>query len=279
MPRRALALLSALTLVAGFGVSALATAPAKSTTASAAGDPRVPGLVALSPAERRTALRAMSKEDRKSIWFELKRALAAANRGQAQAIKGAGYQGRPTTPQNPTSAVGPNLGTIQYDSGAFSTSFGGGAIVGNRFDTHTAIPVLDPGTVTEVQAVVVQGPTFTTSSAGFVLLGPQNTAGGATAIFSTFTGAAGTTDTVTFTGLAAPYTQSFFVLFGDFANSYIPVFGTGTVNAQGHHGVVGYTGGMGPNITGTFDFGETLNSFVRATGQIVPVELMSFDID
>ena len=31
-------------------------------------------------------------------------------------------------------------------------------------------------------------------------------------------------------------------------------------------GVVGYTGGMGPNITGTFDFGGTLNALVRATG-------------
>jgi hypothetical protein len=41
--------------------------------------------------------------------------------------------------------------------------------------------------------------------------------------------------------------------------------------------VVGYTGGTGPNITGTFDFGGTLNAFVRARGNIVPVELMSFD--
>lgn len=282
MPRRILVILSALTIVAGVGFSALATAPAKSTAASAAGDPRVPGLVALSPAERRIALRAMSKEDRKSIWFELKRALAAANRGQAPAIKGAGYPGRPTTPQNPATSVGPlpPAGTIQYDSGAFTTSFGGGAIVGNRFNTHTGAPVGVNGMVTQVQAVVIPGATNTTSSAGFVLLGPQTTGGGANAVFSTFTGATGSTDTVTFSGLGANYTgSSFFVLFGDFANSYIPVFGTQSANGQGHHGVVGYTGGMGPNITGTFDFGQTLNSFVRASGNILPVELMSFDID
>jgi hypothetical protein len=135
--------------------------------------------------------------------------------------------------------------------------------------------------VTEVVAVVQQGPAFSSTSAGFVLLGPQTTGGGAFAIFSTFTGAiTGMTDTLTFTGIGANYTgNSFFVLFGDFASIYVPVFGTGSTNGQGHHGVVGYTGGMGPNITGTFDFGGALNALIRASGNILPVELMSFDAE
>jgi hypothetical protein len=113
-----------------------------------------------------------------------------------------------------------------------------------------------------------------------VLLGPQTGGGGAMAIFSSFTGATGATDTVTFAGIGASYTgSSFFVLFGDFSNSYVPVFGAGTANGQGHHGVAGYTGGMGPNITAVGDLGGSLNSFVRATGNIVPVELMSFDAE
>lgn len=178
------------------------------------------------------------------------------------------------------------VGAIVYDAGAPSNMFGGGQIVGNRFSTHTMVPVLTSGTVTSVQAVVVQGPAFTTmgDSAGFVLLGPQTGMGGAIAIFSTFTnGLTGTTETVSFTGFGANYTgSSFFVLFGDFASSYVPYFGTGSTMGQGHHGVVGYTGGMGPNITGTFNLGGTRNAFVRASGNIrseVPVELMKFEIE
>jgi hypothetical protein len=173
------------------------------------------------------------------------------------------------------------VGTITYDDGVITTSFGGGAIVGNRFDTHTGIPVFGSGTVETVQAVVVPGSAITSSSAGFVLLGPQTTMGGANAIFSTFTaGLTAATETVTFTGLGVSYTgSSFFVLFGDFASSYVPAFGSGSTLGQGFHGVVGYTGGMGPNITGTSNLGGTLNGLVRATGNIVPVELMTFGIE
>jgi len=127
---------------------------------------------------------------------------------------------------------------------------------------------------------VVPGAAKTASSAGFVMLGPQTGGGAAFAIVSTFTNVSGVIDTVSFTGLGASYTgSSFFVLFGDFASSYIPVLGTGSALGQGHHGAVGYTGGMGPNITGTFDFGGIYNAIIRATGNVVPVELMAFDVE
>lgn len=176
-------------------------------------------------------------------------------------------------------------GTITYDNGMADTTFGGGAIIGNRFDTFLGTnQVGSNGTVTQVQAVVVEGPANTTDSAGFVLEGPQTGGGGAMAIYSTFTnGLTAATETVTFAGFSENYPgSSFFVLFGDFASVYVPAFGTGTVDGQGHHGVVGYTGGMGPNITGTFDFGETRNALIRASGNIltpIPVELMKIEVE
>jgi hypothetical protein len=160
-------------------------------------------------------------------------------------------------------------------------TFGGGAIIGNRFDTHVGDAVLASGTVSTIVGVVMPGAAVTTSSAGFVLEGPQTVGGGAFAIFSTFTtGLTASTETVSFTGIGAPYTgSSFLVLFGDFATGYVPAFGSGTTMGQGHHGIVGYTGGMGPNITSTFDFGGTLNGLIRASGNLLPVELLSFEVE
>lgn len=243
---------------------------------------RVAELQAMSKAERKAAIRAMSPDERRGVWFAVKQA-DRANKGLSEP-DGAFYTQAMdrVSGGDGTRTAGANraVGTITYDDGVITTSFGGGAIIGNRFNTHTGVPVLASGTVDTVIGVVIPGPANTTSSAGFVLEGPQTTGGGAFAIFSSFTAASGTVDTVTFTGINANYTgDSFFVLFGDFANSYVPAFGTGTANGQGHHGVVGYTGGMGPNITGTFDFGGTLNGLVRAGGNILPVELMEYGVE
>lgn len=241
---------------------------------------QVNALLAMPPAERRAVLKSMDPSERKGLWFQVKKE-AAARKGitfSRDKIKNP-RKIKPAGTKTNAKAGKRAPGTITYDSGAFSTSFSGGSIVGNRFDTHTGLPVFANGTVNSVEAVVVQGSGFTTSSAGFVLLGPQTGGGGAMAIFSTFTSATGATATVNFTGITASYTgSSFFVLFGDFSNSYVPAFGTGTTNGQGHHGVVGYTGGMGPNITAVGTLSGTLNAFVRATGNIVPVELMKFEV-
>lgn len=252
----------------------------------AAMDSRIAELRAMSKADRTAALRAMAPEDRRGLWFQLKQA-ERADQGRASTADGfyrdaiANGSGS-RTPVDRGTGNGRAVGTIQYDDGVSTISFGGGAIIGNRFDTHTGgVNLTASGTVDTVVAVVVQGPAFTTTSAGFVLEGPQTVGGGAMAIFSTFTGGiSGATDTVTFSGLGQNYTgSSFFVLFGDFASVYVPAFGTGTNNGQGFHGVVGYTGGMGPNITSTFDFGGTLNSLVRASGNILPVELMDYGVN
>lgn len=241
-------------------------------------------LIAMSGPDRRAFLRALPVGQRGDLWMAMKRVKTGKS-----SIKGSGsYKNKvkkssddkKVAAASPKAAPSGAVGTIKYDQGTFATSFGGGAIVGNRFDTHTGIPVVASATVSTVEAVVVPGPSNTSSSAGFVVLGPQTAGGGANAIFSSFTGASGATDTLSFPGLGVNYTgASFFVLFADFAQSYVPVFGTGTTNGQGHHGVVGYTGGMGPNITSTFDFGGTLNAFVRAGGNVLPVELTNWTVD
>jgi len=243
---------------------------------------RVAELQSMDRAERKAALQAMSAKERRGLWFAVKQADRAKNEVATSAngfyASAIGQVSRAEGAR--TAAASRAIGTITYDDGVITTSFGGGAIIGNRFNTHTGVPVLASGTVSTVVGVVVEGPAFTTNSAGFVIEGPQTTGGGAFAIFSSFTAASGTTDTVTFTGIGANYTgSSFFVLFGDFSNSYIPAFGTGTTNGQGHHGVVGYTGGQGPNITSTFDFGGTLNGLVRAGGNILPVELIEYGVE
>ena len=243
---------------------------------------QVKALLEMPKAERRAHLKQLTQKERTGLWFEMIKARAESN-GWTSPAKGSGMEPKPVDINQPVwqnARKKAAVGTIAYDSDFPTIGFGGGALVGNRFNTHTGIPVCNPGTVSTIQAVLVPGPANTTSSAGFVLHGPQTTMGGAMALFSTFGVATGVVDSVTFGGLGVTFTgSSFFVLFGDFASVYIPVFGTGSTMGQGHHGVVGYTGGMGPNITGTFDFGGALNSYVRATGVIVPVELMTFTVE
>lgn len=281
--KKALTTLTLLGLVCGIAITLSAQPEA---TKAKPGDAQleydaelIDRLIAMTPAERRAYIRALDSEERRGLWWQVKATQFERN-GGTPLQRGDLPEPYPIDVDRTFPKMPGVVGTIAYDSGFPTIGFGGGAIVGNRFNTHTGIPVHASGTVSTVQAQVVPGPANTTSSAGFVLLGPQTTMGGAFAITSTFATATGVIDSLSFTGLAASYTgSSFFVLFGDFASVYVPVFGTGTTMAQGHHGLVGYTGGMGPDITSTFDFGGALNSYIRATGTIVPVELMSFDVN
>lgn len=276
--------LALVVFLGGISMTLSAQSGPDSTAAGATSlDAKVEKLLAMPAKERRAELKKLSPGERKGLWMAVQKA-HFADRGEPARYRD--LEGFPVNVQQGFGGkkkVAPKaaLGTIAYDSAFPTIGFGGGAIVGNRFNTHTGIPVCNPFTVSTIQALVVPGPANTTSSAGFVLLGPQTAPGGAAmALFSTFTVATGVIDSLTFAGLGVTGTGSeFFVLFGDFASVYIPVFGTGTTLGQGGHGMVGYTGGMFPNITSTFDFGGALNSFIRATGIIVPVELMAFEVD
>jgi len=239
---------------------------------------RVEALSAMPAEQRQAELRQLSPEERRGLWFQLKR-MQADKRGIKAPVRGSGMKAQPRSGK----AKPPNkaVGSIVYDDGVIGTSFGGGAIIGNRFNTASGNALLASGTISTVVGVMVPGPLISSSSAGFVIEGPQTVGGGAFAIFSSFTaGLTAATETVVFTGIGANYTgSSFFVLFGDFASVYVPAFGTGSTMGQGFHGVVGYTGGMGPDITNTFDFGGTRNGLVRVTGNVLPVELMSFEVE
>lgn len=266
-------------------ILALATVLAGTATvvlAQSSGVPTVEELLLLSREERRAVLESLDPDDRLGLWMQVKQAEHGDSEpaefplvGFPLDVGGWKVDGKPRT-----KAV---VGTITYDSGLPNVAFAPGApsLPGNRFNTHTGLPVCNPGTVSTVQALVVPGPgAGSMASAGFVLLGPQTGGGAAMALFSTFGPATGLIDSVTFAGMGATYTGSeFFVLFGAFSSSFVPAFGPGTNLGQGHHGVIGNTGAMGPNITTTSAFGTPLNGFIRATGTIVPVELMTFEVD
>lgn len=275
-------------ILVAIALLALTMAPAWAQDADV--DGRVAELRAMNATERKAALKAMSPQEREGLWLQAKKMDWSDRNGGARATQEGFYRdavqalGSDTGEGTPTASAAAGsraAGTITYDDGVIDTTFSGGAIIGNRFDTHTGVPVLASGTVSTVVGVVQPGNAQTTGSAGFVIEGPQTAGGGAMAIFSSFTGGlTAATETVTFTGIGANYTgSSFFVLFGDFANSYVPAFGNGSTNGQGFHGVVGYTGGMGPNITSTFDFGGSLNGLVRAGGNILPVELIEYGVE
>jgi len=253
----------------------------------AAGDDvtaQVEALARMAPEARRAELKKMTPEQRRSLWFELKKAKRAAQ-GEQPLKPGTGLTPRPLSEEQKaasrqlaTKAGAP--GTIKYDDGTPMSSFGGGAIIGNRFDTAMGNPIAASGTISTVVGIVVPGPAVTSSTGGFVIEGPQTAGGGASAIFSSYMTATGAIDALTFTGLGVNYTGStFMVLFLDFASLYVPAFGTGSTQSQGYHGLVGYTGGMGPNITSTFNFGNSRNGLIRVTGNVLPVELMSFEVD
>ncbi len=243
-------------------------------------------LAAMSSSERRAALQNMDRAERTGLWTKVQARMKGVDTKVSAKGTSPIYRSAGTTLTQQSAEFNPGIqavGTIAYDSGFPERAFGGGQMVGNRFNTHTGIPVLASGTISTVAAQVVRGQAFTTSSVGFAIYGPQspNTSDGdAAAIFSSFGTASGVIDSVMFTGLGVSYTGStYFVLFGDFAQSYIPVVGTGTTKGQGHHGLVGYTGGSPANVTRTFNFGNIYNTFVRSSGNIVPVELMQFGVE
>lgn len=271
--------------VAAFFVLALAPVWAQDADM----DGRIAELRVMSASERQAALQAMSPQERKTLWFHVRK-MNQAERGNAQpadgfyrnAVQLQKHSGGEPSATASAPAGQRAVGTITYDDGVGPTIFGGGAWVGNRFDTHTGVPVLASGTVDTVMAVLRPGAgAAATDSAFFAVYGQQTAGGGATAIFNTaITGLTGATATVTFTGIGANYAgDSFFVMFDDANTVYIPAFGTGTTDGQGHHGLVGYTGGQAPNFTSTFNFGNTLNGLVRASGNILPVELIEYGVE
>lgn len=204
---------------------------------------------------------------------------------EAQAIPGA--------PEAPPAAPPRAAGTIAYDNGTIAAWYGagGGIFVGNRFDSGYSTgglftPILTPGTVTQVTfhalalrtgVTAAQVQVFGATSAGVapIIGGGVMTgvvAGGLTFTPNTFV-------------LPAPaaYTGSYFM--AGVLNTHAgttptlwsamsPGLALTTNTAVGPHGVL-----IGPGGTFVGGFGS-VDALVRATGNIVvPVELMSFDVE
>ncbi len=239
---------------------------------------KIDELLAMPGKERKTYLKGLKPEERRGLWRQLKREKAAR---KGLSSKKAAY-GTPFAIDVDAAAwTNRAVGSIVYDNGFPNAAFAADGYAGNHFNTHTGIPVFANGSVTSVQALVIPGPILSSSNASFIIAGPQTTMGNAPILFTGFTSVTGLINTVTFPGLSVNYTgSSFFVLFGDFASSYIPVFGPGTTMGQGHHAVAGTTGGMRGTST-VFNISPLtgLNSFIRASGDIVPVELMKFEVE
>lgn len=175
--------------------------------------------------------------------------------------------------------VGPGQqGTVTYDPGPpqdFFRSFDGtNRSIGNQFNTRNGNPLI-PGPLSFVTAfpIAVGGDIIVTIWGAPV--GTQApvivTASGGGAVNSTFN--------------AVPVSPSVGSSF--LAGQYIGTFGSGpdqvgmrsgSINGQGFHAMqINFVGGTAGG-TG-FQTLPGLNAMVRASGVIVPVELMSFDIE
>lgn len=167
------------------------------------------------------------------------------------------------------------FGTVQYDDGEVDgISFVFSYTIGNQFNTVNGAALI-PNTVSTVTFYLAS---LTGTSAWVSFYGPVN---GTTApvLLSTPVGGLGLGfNTVGFSPAVDVSGGSSFL--GGIWNLYSPFFGTGdgvglddsTVNGQGYHGIAIN------DIFGTdfYTLGSN-NAIFRATGDIVPVELMDFE--
>ncbi len=231
----------------------------------------------------------LSKAERQAA----NQALKDAESAQA----GPGFQGRLRTGvqhQAPLNTV--NI-SITYDTGTFT---GIGTIpavpdnfaFGNNFDSVDGGPIGGAKatiTITQLTAfmAIVNSSTTVTNNAFMTIFGPPNTAGVAVALTSANIGdlqpgtfntvALGTTITGTNLNFMAGVWNPTNGTTGDTnpcTNDCVGFDSSGTSNGQGFHGMaVEDFGG------GNFTPNSVANAMLRATGALVPVELMSFSID
>ncbi|MEM9594259.1 MAG: hypothetical protein AAGD06_08350 [Acidobacteriota bacterium] len=233
---------------------------------------------------------AMSTEERKAAKAE-----AVANHVPFTGTLKTGIDTNPPAQPQPTAARA-TMGTITYDAGVFDTVPTQPAGItdilsfGNQFNTQNGGPIPAP-TVTVTQIAVwpalIDG--GTSSGSGFLtIFGPVNTAGtNAAPVNSTNQpdlqpGAWNTvaqSGVIPTTGTAASFLIGMFGAAsggpGTPCDGDCPGFDTGdTVGGQGFHAmhIDDFSGG---------DFGtiSNANALIRAIGNVVPVELLTFSIE
>lgn len=167
------------------------------------------------------------------------------------------------------------IGTITYDDGivtAFPTTTS--YCYGNRFNTFTGNPAMANGVVNTLSFFMASG--AGTDNVFVSVYGPVNTTAG-TAPFiddhSVVLTAGSNAWNVAVLPTAASYTGASFLAGVWYVAGDTVGLGSGTVGGQGHHGMIIN------DVVGTGYMPlPTVNALVRPTGDILPVELMSFTI-
>lgn len=178
--------------------------------------------------------------------------------------------GEPVTTELPKSSRAP--GTITYDDGTYHSAPGVSSnCYGNQFNTWSGNPVMASGSVTALDF-------FMASVSGNVFLSVYGPVSGTTAPQLTSVSVPPTAGAMawnhhTFTSPLA-YTGSSFLAGVWYYVGDAVGLATGTVGGQGHHGML-----INDGTTGTgFAPLSTVNAMVRASGNVLPVELMNFTI-
>ena len=164
------------------------------------------------------------------------------------------------------------MGTITYDDGVATAAPAIGSLCyGNQFNTWSGNPAMASGSVTAVDFYIA---TVSGTAAFVSVLGGPG--GGTTAPVLTSVNVTGVVsgawNTVVF-GSPLAYTGSSFLAGVWYGGGDVPALGSGSVAGQGFHG-------MAINdIVGTgFATLPGLNGLVRASGDVLPVELMTFTV-
>lgn len=166
------------------------------------------------------------------------------------------------------------MGTIIYDNGIVTATPGiSSYMFGNRFNTGAGVPVLASGTLTQLSFFIVTG-----AGTDNVFISLYGAPSGTTAPFVDDNSVPLNNGSGMFNTAAFPtpnvYAGSSFLAGVWYVAGDTVGLGSGTVNAQGSHGIAIN------DIVGTdFQTLPGLNALVGATGNILtPVELMQFSV-
>ncbi len=164
------------------------------------------------------------------------------------------------------------MGTITYDNGIYN--MGPGLFTycyGNQFNTYSGNPVMVSGVVTALDFFILGG--AGTDNVYVSVFGPVvgTVAPVLESVSVSLTAGPSAWNHHTF-ATAVSYTGSSFLAGVWFVTGDTVGLNAGTVAGQGHHGM--YING----IFGTGFQTSTFNAMVRASGDVLPVELMNFTI-
>jgi len=164
------------------------------------------------------------------------------------------------------------MGTITYDDGTYNSAPGVTSYCyGNQFNTWSGNPVMANGVVTALDFFMVQA----SGNVYLSVYGPVSgtTAPQLTSVSVPLTAGPGQWNHHTFASPLSYVGSSFLAGVWYIAGEYVGL-NTGTVAGQGHHGMWINDGNPGSGFATL----SGVNGMVRASGDVLPVELMNFTI-